>query len=105
MSRAVITRSCGPEGEEGANKAVTVAGAPLLLLLRAESFRAMAASNCCTLSTLAADEKRNINYYRISPFGGVSGVMREGLLLPPPLITRRAAWARKLAKVGLECKD
>ena len=42
-------RSCGPEGEEGANKAVTVAGAPLLLLLRAESFRAMAASNCCTL--------------------------------------------------------
>ncbi len=46
--------ACGPEGEEGANKAVTVANAPPPLLLRAESFRAMAASNCCTLSTLAA---------------------------------------------------
>jgi hypothetical protein len=51
-------RSCGREGEEGANKAVTVAGVPPpLLLLRAESFRAMAASNCCTLSTLAAETR------------------------------------------------
>jgi hypothetical protein len=55
-------RSCGREEEEGANKAVTVAGVPppplLLLLLRAESFRAMAASNCSTLSTLAAETRQ-----------------------------------------------
>jgi hypothetical protein len=52
-------RSCGREGEEGANKAVTVAGVPPPPppLLRAESFRAMAASNCCTLSTLAAETR------------------------------------------------
>jgi hypothetical protein len=39
-----------------------VAGVPppllLLLLFRAEIFRAMAASNCCTLSTLAAETRQ-----------------------------------------------
>jgi hypothetical protein len=46
-------------GEEEAKDAVTVAG--VLLLLRAESFRAMAASNSFTPSTLAVEIRQTFN--------------------------------------------